>query len=355
MQDKILFVDRDGTLIHEPTDNFQVDHLHKLIFEPDVIIVLKKLITLNFKLVMITNQDGLYTKRLPYDSFIVPHKFMVDIFASQGIFFDYILICPHFENDLCNCRKPNIELVKPWIIKKSLDKKNCYVIGDRETDVELAKNMGIQGILYNKNSFDWNCIYNVIANNTRYFTSVRHTTETKIKIELWLDKPGISNINTGINFFNHMLEQIAIHSNILVNIHVKGDIDVDDHHIIEDTGIVLGHTLLKCIGNKMGINRFGFHIPMDESSAYCLLDISGRPYLKFIGEFNRQFVGDFSTDMVEHFFRSLAYSMKSTIHLISSGINDHHRIESLFKAFARSLKQAVSISGTILPTSKGIL
>ncbi|CAL4042154.1 Histidine biosynthesis bifunctional protein HisB [Buchnera aphidicola (Takecallis arundicolens)] len=355
MQEKILFIDRDGTLIHEPTDNFQVDHIHKLIFEPCVIIVLKKLIALNFKLVMITNQDGLYTTSLPYDEFIIPHKFMVDIFASQGISFDYILICPHFEHDACNCRKPNLELVEPWLIRKSLNKKNCYVIGDRKTDVELANKMGIQGILYNKNSLDWNCIYNIITNNSRYYHSIRNTTETKIRIELWLDKSGTSNIHTGINFFDHMLEQIAIHSNILMNIDVQGDIEVDDHHIIEDTGIVLGQTFLKCLGDKIGISRFGFYVPMDESTGYCLLDISGRPYLKFIGTFNRQFVGDFSTDMVEHFFRSLSYSMKSTIHLVSSGTNDHHKIESLFKAFARSLKQAVSISGTTLPTSKGIL
>ncbi|QCI27084.1 bifunctional histidinol-phosphatase/imidazoleglycerol-phosphate dehydratase HisB [Buchnera aphidicola] len=355
MQEKILFIDRDGTLIHEPTDNLQVDKIEKLIFEPFVILTLKKLIALNFKLVMVTNQDGLYTETFSYNSFIVPHKCMVDVFYSQGIFFEHILICPHFLKDNCNCRKPKTELVDSWIIRNSLDKKNSYVIGDRETDLELANNMGISGILYNKYYTNWNHIYNIIAKKNRYFKKIRNTLETKIKVELWLDQVGKNTINTGIYFFNHMLDQIAIHSNIVMNIFVKGDIEVDDHHIIEDTGIVLGHVILKCLGNKLGINRFGFHVPMDESSAYCLLDFSGRSYLKFISKFNRQFVGDFNTDMVEHFFRSLSYSMKSTIHLISMGLNDHHKIEALFKSFGKALGKAIKISSNILPTSKGIL
>lgn len=355
MQEKILFIDRDGTLIHEPTDNFQVDRMDKLVFEPFVIIVLKKLMLLNFKLVMVTNQDGLYTVKFPYDAFIIPHKFMIDVFESQGIYFEHILICPHFPEDHCRCRKPNTALVESWILKKSLDKKNSYVIGDRITDIELANKMNIKGILYNKDKVNWYDIYNIITQDNRNYSNIRKTKETNIEIAVWLNKVGVNVIRTGINFFDHMLEQIAVHSNILMHISVHGDLEVDDHHVIEDTGIVLGKTILKCLGNKVGINRFGFYVPMDESAAYCLLDISGRPYLKFISKFKRQFVGDFSTDMVEHFFYSLCYSMKSTIHLMSSGTNDHHQIEALFKAFGRSLRQAVGISGTTLPTSKGIL
>ncbi|CAL4042126.1 Histidine biosynthesis bifunctional protein HisB [Buchnera aphidicola (Phyllaphis fagi)] len=355
MQEKILFIDRDGTLIQEPSDNFQVDQMDKLVFEPCVITVLKKLIQLNFKLVMVSNQDGLYTSSFPYSSFITPHKFMLDIFFSQGIVFDYILICPHLYTDCCDCRKPNTGLLTSWIVHNTLDKKNSYVIGDRITDIQLAKKIGIQGILYKRNKLNWDDIYNILYNGNRYIKVFRNTQETKIIIELWLDKSGHNKINTGINFFNHMLEQIAIHANIKMNIHVDGDINVDDHHIIEDTGIVLGNAILKSLGNKLGIHRFGFHVPMDESSGYCLLDLSGRSYLKFIGKFNYQFVGDFSTNMVEHFFQSLSFSMKSTIHLISTGTNDHHQIESLFKAFGRSLKQAINITGVSLPTSKGML
>lgn len=355
VQEKILFIDRDGTLIDEPKDNFQVDKIEKLFFEPNVIFFLKKIVNLGFKLVLITNQDGLYTENFSYKSFILPHKFMIDIFLSQGIYFDHILICPHILNDCCECRKPKIELVMPWLKRNLVDKNESYVIGDRETDLELAKNMGIRGILYDKTSSNWEYIYNVLSKKNRNIIIIRNTKETKVKVELCFDAIGVNNINTGISFFNHMLEQIAIHSNILMNINVSGDLEIDDHHTIEDTGIALGHAILKCLGNKIGISRFGFHVPMDESASYCLLDFSGRSYLKFIGKFSNQFIGDFSTDMIEHFFRSLAYSMKSTIHLISIGSNDHHKIESLFKAFGRSLKKAIRISGQSLPTSKGIL
>ncbi|CAL4318634.1 Histidine biosynthesis bifunctional protein HisB [Buchnera aphidicola (Pterocallis alni)] len=355
MKKKILFIDRDGTLIHEPCDNLQVDNIGKLMFEPFVIIVLKKLIELGFTLVMVSNQDGLYTKNFSYSSFIIPHKCMVDVFTSQGIVFEYILICPHYPEDNCSCRKPNIDLVIPWIMNNDFDKKNSYFIGDRETDVELANKMGIQGILYGKNGVNWNKIQDIVSKKYRFTHKIRRSKETDIKVSLWLDKTGKSVINTGISFFDHMLEQIAIHANILMHIHVAGDIHIDDHHTVEDTGIVLGNAILKCLGNKLGINRFGFYVPMDESAAYCLLDFSGRSYLKFIGTFKNQFIGDFSTDMVEHFFRSLSFSMYSTVHIVSTGYNDHHKIESIFKAFGRALKSAVYCEGNVLPTSKGIL
>ncbi|MCW5196991.1 bifunctional histidinol-phosphatase/imidazoleglycerol-phosphate dehydratase HisB [Buchnera aphidicola] len=355
MQDKILFIDRDGTLIEEPSDNLQVDRIDKLVFEPNVIVVLKKLIQLNFKLVMISNQDGLYTATFPYSTFIIPHKFMLDVFFSQGVMFDYILICPHVYNDFCFCRKPNTGLLTPWIVHNTFDKNHSYVIGDRITDIHLAKNLGIQGILYQRKQLNWNDIYNILCNKNRYIKVFRNTRETKIIVELWLDKLGKNKIDTGINFLNHMLEQIAIHANIIVHIYVDGDIHIDDHHIIEDLGIVLGNAIRQSLGNKLGINRFGYYVPMDESVGYCLLDLSGRSYLKFIGKFNRQFVGDLNTDMVEHFFRSLSCSMKSTIHLVSTGTNDHHQIESLFKSFGRALRKAINITSIQLPTSKGVL
>ncbi|CAL4318724.1 bifunctional histidinol-phosphatase/imidazoleglycerol-phosphate dehydratase HisB [Buchnera aphidicola] len=355
MQEKTLFIDRDGTLIHEPMDNFQIDSLEKLVFEPHVISVLKDLIQRNFKLVMVTNQDGLYTRGFSYDSFILPHKFMLDTFFSQGVYFHDILVCPHFVSDNCDCRKPKTGLVQYWISNNLLDKKNSYVIGDRLTDLEFAKNIDINGILYNQKTMNWLHIQNILSSQDRSSEICRITKETRVVIKLWLDRSQNSIIHTGIKFFDHMLDQIAVHANITMHINVDGDFDINDHHIIEDTGIVLGKSILKSLRNKHGIGRFGFYVPMDESSSYCLLDLSGRPYLKFLGNFGHQYVNDFSTCMVEHFFRSLSVSMKSTIHLVSTGNDDHHQIESLFKAFGRSLRQAIVIEGNQLPSSKGIL
>ncbi|QCI21990.1 bifunctional histidinol-phosphatase/imidazoleglycerol-phosphate dehydratase HisB [Buchnera aphidicola] len=353
MKNKLLFIDRDGTLINEPIDTFQVDSITKLVFKKNVISSLRKLIKFNYKLIIVTNQDGLGSKTFPLKNFNIPHFFMLDIFRSEGILFDDILICPHLINDNCECRKPKIKMVKPWLSK--IDKKRSYVIGDRNTDMILAKNIDIKGIQYKENKFNWIDITNQIIKYNRYAEIVRKTKETEVHIQVFLDSEENSKINTGIKFFDHMLEQLSVHSGIYMNIFAIGDIHIDDHHTIEDVGITLGEVLLKALGNKNGLGRFGFYVPMDESKSSCILDISNRPYLKFQAKFNYKMVGDLNTNMIEHFFYSLSYSMKITLHLYAEGKNDHHCIESLFKAFGCTLRQAIKIKGNKLPTSKGFL
>ncbi|WP_422667560.1 bifunctional histidinol-phosphatase/imidazoleglycerol-phosphate dehydratase HisB [Buchnera aphidicola] len=355
MKEKILFIDRDGTLIDEPSDNFQVDNINKLIFKKNVISSLLKLIQLNYKLIMITNQDGLGTSTFPMEDFNIPHFFMLDIFRSEGIIFDDILICPHFLEDKCDCRKPKIKLLTPWLQSNIIDKKYSYVIGDRKTDIEMAHNINITGIQYQDDTCNWNDIFKFILKKNRYSEILRNTEETKIHIQISLDSDEKSHINTGINFFNHMLEQLSFHSGIYMNIMVQGDLKIDDHHTVEDTGIVLGQSLLQALGSKKGLHRFGFHLPMDESKASCLLDISGRPYFQFKCNFHNQKIGDLSTNMIEHFFHSFCYSMGITLHLSSEGLNDHHCAESLFKVLGRALRQAIKIDGYAIPSSKGIL
>ncbi|QTM69368.1 imidazoleglycerol-phosphate dehydratase HisB, partial [Buchnera aphidicola (Hormaphis cornu)] len=243
----------------------------------------------------------------------------------------------------------------PWLVSGVLDKDHSYVIGDRLSDMELAKNMEIQGIQYKPKKMDWMCIRNRLTQINRSVMVFRKTKETKISLRLILDASKESYITTKIKFLDHMLEQISVHSGIYFKLVAAGDLDIDDHHTVEDIGIVLGEALLKLIGNKCGISRFGFTLPMDESLSSCILDISGRPYIDFNAKFKYQKVGDLSTEMIEHFFRSLAYSMKITVHLIAKGTNDHHIAESIFKVFGRSLRQAIAIENNVLPSSKGIL
>ncbi|QJC29427.1 bifunctional histidinol-phosphatase/imidazoleglycerol-phosphate dehydratase HisB [Enterobacteriaceae endosymbiont of Plateumaris pusilla] len=354
MLNKVLFIDRDGTLISEPKDNYQIDNINKLIFEPNVILTLSKLKKFSYSLVIITNQDGLGTKNFPKKNFDIPHNFMVNIFKSQGIEFNDIFICPHYLQDNCICRKPKTNMLKSYL-NNTLDKQNSYVIGDRLTDIELSKNIGIKGILYNKKTCNWKSILLKLTKNNRYARIKKNTKETSVLVELWLDKKGQSFINTGISFFNHMLEQIAIHGDFILNINVKGDLNIDDHHTVEDTALTLGLALSKALNNKKGINRFGFLLPMDDSLAECAIDLSGRPYLQYNAKFNSTKIGDFSTEMVKHFFYSLSYSMLCNIYLKVKGDNDHHKIESLFKAFGKSLNQAINIVNNKIPSSKGIL
>jgi len=351
---KTLFIDRDGTLIDEPINTYQVDSINKLVFKKNVISSLRRIIEFGYKLIMVTNQDGLGSKNFPLEDFNIPHLFMLNIFRSEGVIFDEILICPHYPEDNCRCRKPKINMIKPWL--HTIDRKNSYVIGDRDTDMELAKNIEIPGIQYKENIFNWIDIEKYIIKYNRYSKIVRITKETAVHIKVWLDlEEETSQINTGIKFFDHMLEQLSVHSGICMNIFTQGDLEIDDHHTIEDTGIVLGEALLQALGNKNGLCRFGFYLPMDESKSNCIIDISNRPYFSFKANFNYKMVGDMSTSMVEHFFYSLCYSMKITLHLYAEGKNDHHCIESLFKVFGRALRQSVKIKGNVLPTSKGIL
>lgn len=350
---KILFVDRDGTLIEEPFD-FQVDSLDKIKLIPGVIPALLQLQKAGFKLIMVSNQNGIGTPTFPEEDFALCHEFTLDLFSSQGIIFDKLFICPHLPEDNCCCRKPKTGLLDEYFKINAVDNNSSWMIGDRETDKELADNLGLAFLPVSK-EHSWEMIACAILNKKRCASINRTTRETAIELTLTLDKELSSTINTPLPFFNHMLEQVAKHGGFDLQLKASGDIDVDDHHLVEDTAIALGEALKTALGDKWGINRYGFTLPMDESLATIAIDISGRSFCEFKGQFTREFVGGMATEMVPHFFNSLASSLGATIHLSVSGKNHHHMIEACFKSLGRALRQACAKTGDTLPSTKGVL
>lgn len=357
MSEKVLFIDRDGTLIHEPED-VQVDAIDKLRLVEDVIPSLLEIGKHGYRFVMITNQDGLGTDAFPQADFDAPHALMMSLFESQGVSFDEVFICPHLPDEQCECRKPRTGLLTKYLAAHDIDLSASAVIGDRETDVQLAGRIGVEGVLVNcaaKDVLTWPEIVEKLCYSDRTATVERTTNETRIRAAVNLDTSGSATISTGIGFYDHMLEQITKHGGFSLDLSCDGDLDVDEHHTVEDTAICLGTALREALGNKYGVGRYGFLLPMDESEAKVALDLSGRAAFEFKGEFPRDNVGELSTEMVEHFFRSLAESLPAALHIEVTGRNTHHMIEACFKSVGRALRQAIARTGTELPSTKGTL
>jgi imidazoleglycerol-phosphate dehydratase/histidinol-phosphatase len=357
MPEKVLFLDRDGTLIEEPED-CQVDSLEKIRLVRHVIPSLLELARHGYRFVMISNQDGLGTDAFPAAHFEACHRHSMDLFSSQGIEFDEVFICPHLPNDNCECRKPRTGLLTRYLAATDIDLAASAVIGDRGTDMQLAERIGVAGLLVNTSepeALTWPEIVTQLCYSDRVATVERNTNETRISASVNLDSGSQISIRTGIGFYDHMLEQIAKHGGFGLVLSCKGDLEIDEHHTVEDTAICLGTALRRALGNKFGVSRYGFLLPMDESEAKVALDLSGRAAFRFAGNFPRNRVGELSTEMVEHFFRSLSDSMAAALHIEVRGENTHHMIEACFKSVGRALRQAIRRDGTELPSTKGIL
>ncbi len=358
MATKILFVDRDGTLIEEPED-FQIDAYHKLRFVKGVIPAMLKLRDAGFEFVIVSNQDGLGTDDYPRASFDGPNDLMLQVFESQGISFREVLVDCSWPADNAPTRKPALGLVQHYLRDRGIDLDRSAMIGDRETDIRFADNLGIRGFQLRTEPFggewDWAGIAHELADAPRRAVVERSTKETSIRVEVDLDRSADTEVSTGLPFFDHMLDQIGKHGGIALKVRTEGDLHIDEHHTIEDTGIALGQALKDALGDKRGIARYGFTLPMDETLASAALDFGGRPYLVFDGTFKRERVGDMPTELVEHFFRSLCDAAALNLNLKVEGDNDHHKVEACFKAFARALRMAVRREGADLPSTKGLL
>lgn len=378
MKKKVLFIDRDGTIIKETVDE-QIDAFDKMVFYPKVFIWLGKIAKeLDYELAMITNQDGLGTDAFPEDTFWPVHNFIMKAFENEGVVFDKVFIDKTFPHENANTRKPGTGLLTEYF-SDEYDLENSFVIGDRLTDIELAKNLGGKGIFINDQtnlgtgeitvkreelddyialeSNDWQKIYEFLKLKDRTGSIRRKTNETDIFIDLNLDGTGKSDIKTGLAFFDHMLDQLARHGQMDLTIKVDGDLEVDEHHTIEDTGIALGEVFAQALGNKLGIERYGFCLPMDDCLAQVAIDFGGRNWLVWEAQFNREMVGDMPTEMFHHFFKSFTDGAKANLNVKAEGTNEHHKIEAIFKAFAKSIKMAVKrdTEKMVLPSTKGML
>ena len=379
MSKKVLFIDRDGTLVLEP-ENYQLDSLTKLAFYPKVFQYMSKIaLELDFELVMVTNQDGLGTSSFPEDTFWPTQNFILKAFENESVTFEELFIDRSFPEDNAPTRKPRTGMLTKYLNNSDYDLANSYVIGDRITDVELAKNLGSKAIFIKNEAdlggseisaskeelknvialqtTDWKQIYEVLKLDERTASITRKTNETDIFIRLNLDGTGKSNIDTGISFFDHMLDQIARHGQMDLDIQVKGDLEVDEHHTIEDTAIALGEVFATALGNKLGIERYGFCLPMDDCLAQVAIDFGGRNWLVWETEFKREMIGKMPTEMFFHFFKSFTDGAKANLNIKCEGTNEHHKIEAIFKAFAKAIKVAVKRDAEkmILPSTKGML
>ena len=377
---KVLFIDRDGTLIYEAPPTFQIDNFAKLKFYPGVFQYLTRIVKeFDFEIAMVTNQDGLGLPMFPYADFQPVHDLIVDTFKGEGITFHEVYIDPSMPEDNSPNRKPGVGMLGKYLNNPNYDLAGSFVIGDRVTDIELAKNLGAGCIWLNNNegvgyvdvntlnpetrkylsleTTSWEEIFHFLKNGLRKVVHARHTNETKIDIELNVDGKGKSDISTGLGFFDHMLEQIAKHGNMDLSIKVKGDLHIDEHHTIEDTGIALGEAMALALSDKRGMERYGFALPMDDAEAKVLIDFGGRNWIVWDVELNREKVGDMPTEMVYHFFKSFSDASKTNINISCKGDNEHHKIEAIFKAFAKAIRMAVKKDpfSDSLPTTKGIL
>jgi imidazoleglycerol-phosphate dehydratase/histidinol-phosphatase len=354
----ILFIDRDGTLIEEPAD-FQIDSFEKLRFVPGAIPALLRLRDAGYEFVLISNQDGLGTPAFPQAAFYGPHRLMLQVFASAGLTFRDQLIDSTLPHQNAPTRKPGIGLALPYIQDRSVDWPRSAVIGDRDSDVQFAKNLGVRAFQLRTPQFggawEWPGIAHALADVPRTAHIARDTRETRIRVGVDLDRAGEPKISTRIGFFDHMLEQLGKHGGFALQLTCDGDTHIDEHHTVEDSALALGQALRDALGDKRGIARYGFTLPMDEALASAALDFSGRPLFVFDGTFTRERVGDLPTELVPHFFRSLCDAAGINLHLQVRGENDHHQIEACFKVVARALRQAMRREGAELPSTKGVL
>jgi len=361
---KILFIDRDGTLVIEPPIDFQLDSLEKLEFYPGVFQNLSKIAhQLDYELVMVTNQDGLGTASFPEETFWPAQNKIIQAFKNEGISFTEILIDKSFDHENLPTRKPRTGLLNHYI-KGNFDLKNSFVIGDRPTDVQLAINLGCQAIFIGHEKDDnaiittnsWADIFKFLSTQPRTATVNRNTNETQIAVTVNLDGTGKSNLSTGLGFFDHMLEQVAKHAQIDLNVQVKGDLHIDEHHTIEDVAITIGEAFLQALGRKKGIERYGFLLPMDDCLAHAAIDFGGRPWLVWNATFNREKIGEMPTEMFMHFFKSFSDAAKCNLNIQATGDNEHHKIEAIFKAFAKATKMAIRKTGESgVPSTKGVI